>query len=71
MNIAYRIERELEYMSKFNLVATSAMGVEALVADEVKALGYETRTENGKVYFQGDETAIARTNMWLLSLIHI
>lgn len=52
-------------MGKYNLVATAAMGLEALVADEVKALGYETKTENGKVYFQGDELAIARSNMWL------
>lgn len=52
-------------MGKYNLVATAAMGLEALVANEVKALGYEAKTENGKVYFQGDELAIARSNMWL------
>ncbi len=52
-------------MTKFTLVATSAMGLESIVADEVKALGYETTTENGKVYFEGDETAIARANIWL------
>ncbi len=52
-------------MGKYNLVATSAMGLEALVANEVKALGYETKTDNGKIYFQGDELAIARSNMWL------
>ncbi|GKV55395.1 RNA methyltransferase [Sporosarcina sp. NCCP-2222] len=52
-------------MSLYNLVATSAMGLESIVADEVKALGYDTKTENGKVYFTGDATAIAKTNMWL------
>lgn len=52
-------------MDEFKLVATSAMGLESLVADEVKALGYETTTENGKVFFHGDHTAIARANMWL------
>ncbi|WP_172369364.1 THUMP domain-containing class I SAM-dependent RNA methyltransferase [Sporosarcina jiandibaonis] len=52
-------------MNEYKLVATSAMGLESLVADEVKALGYETRTENGKVFFSGDATAIARANMWL------
>lgn len=52
-------------MGKYQLVATAAMGLEALVANEVKALGYETRTENGKVFFEGDENAIARANMWL------
>lgn len=52
-------------MTTFKLVATSAMGLEAIVAEEVKALGYETTTENGKVYFEGDERAIARANTWL------
>ncbi|MFS0576326.1 class I SAM-dependent RNA methyltransferase [Sporosarcina sp. 179-K 3D1 HS] len=52
-------------MSEFKLVATSAMGLESIVAEEVKALGFETHTENGKIYFQGDESAIAKTNMWL------
>ena len=52
-------------MNEFKLVATSAMGLESLVADEVKALGYNTTTENGKVYFSGDSSAIVKTNMWL------
>ena len=46
-------------MTKFQLVATAAMGLEAIVAEEVRDLGYETRVENGKVYFEGDEMAIA------------
>lgn len=41
------------------------MGLESIVADEVKALGYETETENGKIFFEGDERAIARANLWL------
>ncbi|WP_019413378.1 class I SAM-dependent RNA methyltransferase [Paenisporosarcina sp. TG20] len=52
-------------MTTHRLVATSAMGLESIVADEVKALGFETQTENGKIYFEGDELAIARANMWL------
>ncbi|MET3575177.1 class I SAM-dependent RNA methyltransferase [Bhargavaea ullalensis] len=52
-------------MTTFKLVATAAMGLEKPVADEVRALGYEPTVENGKVYFEGDETAIARTNLWL------
>ncbi|WP_303967276.1 class I SAM-dependent RNA methyltransferase [Sporosarcina ureae] len=52
-------------MSKYNLVATAAMGLESIVASEIKDLGYECQTENGKVYFSGDEEAIARANMWL------
>lgn len=51
-------------LTTYQLVATSAMGLEALVADEIRELGYETRTENGKIYFEGDELAIARANMW-------
>ncbi|MDW0115518.1 class I SAM-dependent RNA methyltransferase [Sporosarcina thermotolerans] len=52
-------------MANYKLVATSAMGLESIVADEVKELGFQTKTENGKIYFEGDETAIAKTNMWL------
>ncbi|WP_339250054.1 class I SAM-dependent RNA methyltransferase [Sporosarcina sp. FSL W8-0480] len=52
-------------MANYKLVATSAMGLESIVADEVKELGFQTQTENGKIYFEGDETAIAKTNMWL------
>lgn len=57
--------RKDEKMTTHRLVATSAMGLESIVADEVKALGYETKTENGKIHFEGDERAIARANMWL------
>ena len=52
-------------MTKYQLVATAAMGLESIVADELKALGYQTRTDNGKVYFEGDEKDIANTNLWL------
>lgn len=50
---------------KFKLVATAAMGLEGIVADELKELGFETTTENGKVFFEGDEEAIAKANIWL------
>lgn len=52
-------------MSKFQLIATAAMGLEALVAKEVRALGYECIVENGKVMYEGDMSAIARSNLWL------
>ncbi|TYR79983.1 class I SAM-dependent RNA methyltransferase [Priestia megaterium] len=52
-------------MAKYKIIATSAMGIEALVAKEVRALGYECEVENGKVIFEGDELAIARCNLWL------
>lgn len=52
-------------MNKFDLIATSAMGLEALVAKEVRDLGYECTVDNGKILFKGDERAIARSNLWL------
>ncbi|WP_125703403.1 THUMP domain-containing class I SAM-dependent RNA methyltransferase [Lacticaseibacillus daqingensis] len=47
------------------LMATMAAGLEALTARELQHLGFDTTTENGKVYFQGDDTAIATANVWL------
>ncbi|MBS4199463.1 class I SAM-dependent RNA methyltransferase [Bacillus sp. FJAT-49732] len=52
-------------MRTYNLIATTAMGIEAIAANEVKKLGYDCTVENGKVMFKGDELAIARANMWL------
>lgn len=52
-------------MGKYQLIATAAMGLESLVAKEVRALGYECEVDNGKVIFEGDEYAIARSNLWL------
>lgn len=52
-------------MEKFTLIATSAMGIEGIVAQEVRDLGYECQVENGKVIYSGDATAIARSNLWL------
>jgi putative N6-adenine-specific DNA methylase len=55
-------------MGKITLIATAPMGLEAIVAREVKNLGYEdVKVENGRVEFQGDELAIARCNLWLRS----
>ena len=52
-------------MTKFNLIATCAAGVEALVGNELRDLGYEVQVENGRVRFEGNEKDIARTNLWL------
>ncbi len=55
-------------MAKIELTATATFGLEAVVARELKALGYENqRTENGKVTFTGNEQAICRANLWLRS----
>ncbi|MBN8200226.1 MULTISPECIES: THUMP domain-containing class I SAM-dependent RNA methyltransferase [Bacillaceae] len=52
-------------MSKYDLIATTAMGLEALAAKEVRDLGYECEVENGRITFKGDEAAIVRSNLWL------
>ncbi|WP_409345653.1 class I SAM-dependent RNA methyltransferase [Paenibacillus sp. MBLB4367] len=53
-------------MANLQLIATVPMGLEAIVAREIKDLGYEDMVvENGRVTFTGDETAIARANLWL------
>lgn len=50
----------------YTLIATSTFGLESVVADELRALGYEDLTiENGKVTFEGDEWDIATCNIWL------
>ncbi|HHY73533.1 MAG TPA: class I SAM-dependent RNA methyltransferase [Bacillus bacterium] len=53
-------------MNKITLIATAAMGIEALVAKEVRDLGYENVTvDNGKIMFEADPSAICRANLWL------
>lgn len=52
-------------MQTVKLVATSAMGLESVVANEVKQLGYEVEVENGKVIFDAPISAIPRCNLWL------
>ena len=43
---------------EFNLIATAAAGLEAVVGREVRELGYDCQVENGRVRFQGDARAI-------------
>lgn len=53
-------------MTKVKLIATATFGMESVVADEVKKLGYSDLTvENGKIIFVADISAIARANLWL------
>lgn len=49
----------------FNLVATAAAGLEAVVGREIRDLGIDCQVENGKVRFQGDIRTIITTNLWL------
>ncbi|OPH57285.1 N-6 DNA methylase [Paenibacillus ferrarius] len=51
---------------QIELIATCPMGLEAIVAREIRDLGYsEVTVENGRVRFIGDELAICRANLWL------
>ena len=51
-----------------HLIATAAFGLEAVVARELKQLGYpDSKSEAGSVRFAGDERAICRANLWLRS----
>lgn len=53
-------------MSRLQLIATAPMGLEAIVARELKDLGYnDLEVENGRVTFAGDLKDICRCNLWL------
>ncbi|WP_408033842.1 THUMP domain-containing class I SAM-dependent RNA methyltransferase [Terrilactibacillus tamarindi] len=51
---------------ELTLIATTAMGLEAIAADELRKLGYtDLQVENGKITFQGEPKDICRTALWL------
>ncbi|HBT18655.1 MAG TPA: RNA methyltransferase [Clostridiaceae bacterium] len=51
---------------EYRLIATCAFGIEKLLSNELKALGYDDLfVENGKVEFTGDEMDIAICNIHL------
>ncbi len=52
-------------MQRFQLIATAAAGVEALVGKEVRDLGFDARVENGRVRFEGTIADALRANLWL------
>jgi len=48
------------------LTAACAFGLEALVKRELIALGYQPKiTQPGRIEFEGDWSAVCRTNIWL------
>lgn len=51
----------------FQLIATAAAGLEAVVGREIRKLGIECQVENGRVRFEGDIESIIQTNLWLRS----
>ena len=50
---------------QFELFATAAAGLEAVVGRELRELGSDCQVENGRVRFKGDVRAIIETNLWL------
>ncbi|TWT90431.1 Ribosomal RNA large subunit methyltransferase K/L [Pseudobythopirellula maris] len=53
-------------MQPYELIATVAFGLEAVVVRELAALGYEAKPiQPGRVLFHGDAAAIAEANLWL------
>ncbi len=51
---------------KFRCIATAVFGMEAILGQEIKDLGYENVVvENGRVLFDADEMGIAKANLWL------
>lgn len=53
-------------MSKLELIATSAFGIEAIVAKELKDLGFNNLiVENGKVTYVTNEEGLVKSNLWL------
>lgn len=51
----------------FDLIATAAAGIEAVVGKELRQLGIDCQVENGRVLFKGDVETISRANLWLRS----
>ncbi len=53
-------------MARYNMIATAAFGIEAVVGQELKELGFENVVvENGRCLFTADEEGICKANMWL------
>lgn len=52
-------------MKEFDLIATAASGIEALVGKELREMKIDCTVENGRVHFKGDVATIAKTNLWL------
>lgn len=53
-------------ISPLTIIATTAMGIEAIASKELRSLGYEPiKVENGRITFQGNWIDLARANLWL------
>ena len=53
-------------MSKYQYIAPCHFGLESVLKQELKGIGlWIESTEDGRVYFSGDESALARANIFL------
>lgn len=51
---------------KYTLISPCFFGMEKMLANEIKALGFEIeKTEDGRITYKTDEYGIAKANMWL------
>ncbi len=49
----------------YTMTATCLLGLEGLAADELRQMGAQNVTaENARVFFEGDDTVLARANIW-------
>lgn len=55
-------------MELCTLIATTTFGLESIIKQEIKNLGFEIlQVEDGKITFSGDLSAIPKANLWLRS----
>ena len=52
-------------MSSLDFLIPVKLGLESVTAEEIRSLGYAPRVLNGEIHMTGDETALARLNVWL------
>ena len=53
-------------MQNIEIIATATFGLEAIVADELRRLGYDgLKVDTGRVTFRSDLEGLCRANMWL------
>jgi len=51
---------------KFNIIATATFGLEGVLGNELKSLGFkDVEIENGFARFTGDESDVCKANLWL------
>jgi len=64
--VCWTVDQPNPPVTRMDLIATSAFGLEAVVSREIVAMGYESRIiQPGRILFEGDENAICQANIWL------